>query len=225
MKKSFSLTFLLMTTVLVVSLIASNLFAAKVLHFWGLTLPGAVIIFPITYILNDCICEVWGYKKARLVIWLAFSLNTAIVLLGKLLCMLPAADFWTGGPHFDYLFDFVPKIIFASILAFLLGSTLNAWVMSKMKKADRGRRFGLRAIVSSLVGECADSLIFIPIAFWGIPAEKLLAMMGVQVAVKVAYEILILPVTAAVVRNVKKMENTDVIDGDISYNPFRINDI
>jgi uncharacterized integral membrane protein (TIGR00697 family) len=110
-------------------------------------------------------------------------------------------------------------------LAFLLGSTLNAWVMSKMKKADRGRRFGLRAIVSSLVGECADSLIFIPIAFWGIPVEKLLAMMGVQVAVKVAYEILILPVTSAVVRKVKKMENTDVIDEDISYNPFRINDI
>ncbi|MBR5043447.1 MAG: queuosine precursor transporter [Bacteroidales bacterium] len=225
MKDKFSTTFLLMAVLFTVCLIASNLFATKVISFWGINLPGAVIIFPVSYILNDCISEVWGYRKARLVIWTAFAMNILVVLLGQLLVWLPAASFWDGAEHFDYMFNMAPRVAGASLLAFLAGSQLNAMVLSKMKVADGGRRFGVRAIISSLAGEFLDSLIFMPIAFWGTPLKTLAMMMLAQVSFKVIYEIIILPVTAFVVRKVKASEQVDTFDTDISYNPFKISDI
>ena len=215
-----------MTVALVVCLISSNLFATKIFHLgWGINLPGAVIIFPISYIINDCIAEVWGYRRARLVIWLAFAANFFVVLMGQIIVWLPAASFWDGGEHFNYMFNMAPRVAFASLLAFLAGSTMNALVLSKMKIASEGRRFGLRAIVSSLAGEMLDSLIFMPIAFWGTPAKTLLAMMAAQVSFKVLYGIVILPVTTMVVRRVKAAEGVDVYDVGVNYNPFKIKDI
>ena len=225
MKAKFSPAFLLMAVFFTVCLISSNLFATKVISLWGINLPGAVIVFPISYILNDCIAEVWGYRKARLVIWLAFAMNLFVVLIGQVVVWLPAASFWDGAPHFDYIFNMAPRVALASFLAFLVGSNLNALVLSKMKIASNGSRFGVRAIVSSLVGEVADSLIFMPIAFWGSPMQALLTMMLAQVTFKVCYEIVILPVTAMVVRKVKAVEGVDTFDTGISYNPFRISDI
>ena len=214
-----------MAVLFVVCLIASNLFATKVICLWKINLPGAVLIFPISYILNDCICEVWGFRKSRLVIWIAFAMNIFVVLVGQLLVWMPAASFWDGAPHFDYMFNMAPRVVAASLLAFLVGSNLNSLVMSKKKVADQGRRFGVRAILSSLVGEFADSLIFMPIAFWGSPVLSLLNMMVAQVSFKVLYEIIILPVTAAVVKKVKAFEGVDTFDEGISYNPFKISDI
>ena len=214
-----------MAVLFVVCLIASNLFATKVICLWKINLPGAVLIFPVSYILNDCICEVWGFRKSRLVIWIAFAMNIFVVLVGQLLVWMPAASFWDGAPHFDYMFNMAPRVVAASLLAFLVGSTLNSLVMSKKKVADQGRRFGVRAILSSLVGEFADSLIFMPIAFWGSPVLSLLNMMVAQVSFKVLYEIIILPVTAAVVKKVKAFEGVDTFDEGISYNPFKISDI
>ena len=225
MKDKFSTTFLLMAVLFTVCLISSNLFATKVISFWGINLPGAVIIFPLSYILNDCISEVWGYRKARLVIWTAFAMNILVVLLGQLLVWMPAASFWDGAEHFDYMFNMAPRVAAASLLAFLVGSNLNSMVMSKMKVSSQGRRFGVRAILSSLVGELSDSLIFMPIAFWGAPFSTLAMMMLAQVSFKVLYEIVILPVTAAVVRRVKASEGVDIYDVNISYNPFKISDI
>lgn len=225
MKEKFSPVFLLLAVLLIVCLIASNLFATKVISLWGLTLPGAVIIFPISYIINDCICEVWGFRKARLVIWTAFAMNLLVVLFGQLVVWLPAADFWDGAAHFDYVFKMAPRVAAASLLAFIVGSTVNSLVMSKMKVADKGRRFGVRAILSSLAGEFSDSLIFMPIVFFGTPVKALALMMIAQVSVKVLYEIIILPVTALVVRKVKAYEGIDTFDEGISYNPFKIFDI
>lgn len=225
MKNKFSTAFLLMAVLFVVCLIASNLFATKVICLWKINLPGAVLIFPVSYILNDCICEVWGFRKSRLVIWIAFAMNIFVVLVGQMLVWMPAASFWDGAPHFDYMFNMAPRVVAASLLAFLVGSTLNSLVMSKKKVADQGRRFGVRAILSSLVGEFADSLIFMPIAFWGSPVLSLLNMMVAQVSFKVLYEIIILPVTAAVVKKVKAFEGVDTFDEGISYNPFKISDI
>ena len=215
-----------MAVAFTVCLIISNLFATKVFTLgWGINLPGSVIIFPISYILNDCFTEVWGYRKARLVIWTAFAANFAAVLLGQIVVWLPAASFWDGGEHFDYMFNMAPRVTFASLLAFLAGSTLNALVMSKMKVADKGRRFGVRAIVSSVAGELLDSLIFIPLAFIGTPIRLLVTMMLAQVSTKVLYEIIILPLTAYITRKVKASEGTDVFDEGISYNPFKLSDI
>ena len=123
------------------------------------------------------------------------------------------------------MFNMAPRVAFASLLAFLAGSTLNAFVMSKMKVADQGRRFGVRAILSSVAGELLDSLIFMPIAFFGSPVKMLATMMVFQVSFKLVYEIVILPLTSYVVRRVKASEGIDVFDQGISYNPFKLSDI
>ena len=225
MRNKYSTVFLLMAVLFVVCLIASNLFATKVISLWGINLPGAVIIFPVSYIINDCICEVWGFRKTRLVIWTAFAMNLLVVLVGQLLVWMPAASFWDGAPHFDYMFNMAPRVLAGSLLAFLVGSTINSLVMSKKKIADKGRRFGVRAILSSVAGEFSDSLIFMPIAFWGTPIQTLFWMMIAQVSFKVCYEIIILPLTSLVVRKVKSYEGVDTFDDGISYNPFKIADV
>lgn len=209
-----------------VCLIASNLFASKVFMLWDwCVLPGAVIIFPISYILNDCLSEVYGYRKARLVIWTGFAMNLFFVLASQLVLLLPGAPFWDGQEAYQFVFGSAPKALIASLLAFLAGSTLNAMVMSRMKVADKGKRFGLRAIVSSVVGELADSMIFIPIVFWASGIKTVLTMMACQVTVKVLYELIILPLTTVVVKKVKASEGIDTFDENISYNPFKIKDI
>ena len=216
---------MLMAVLFTVCLITSNLFATKIFSVGGIALPCAVIIFPISYILNDCFAEVWGYRASRLVIWTAFAMNFFVVLAGWLAVALPGASFWDGAEHFDYMFNMAPRVVGASLLAFLAGSHLNSMVISKMKISSEGRRFGVRAILSSLAGELVDSLVFMPIAFWGTPVRTLAMMMLAQVSFKVLYEILILPVTAAVVRKVKASEGVDTYDTNISYNPFKIKDI
>lgn len=209
-----------------VCLIASNLFASKVFMLWDwCVLPGAVIIFPISYILNDCLSEVYGYRKARLVIWTGFAMNLFFVLASQLVLLLPGAPFWDGQEAYQFVFGSAPKALIASLLAFLAGSTLNAMVMSRMKVADKGKRFGLRAIVSSVVGELADSMIFIPIVFWASGIKTVLTMMACQVTVKVLYELIILPLTTVVVKKVKASEGIDTFDENISYNPFKVKDI
>jgi uncharacterized integral membrane protein (TIGR00697 family) len=225
MKQKFSTTFVLMAVLFTVCLITSNLFATKIFAIGKITLPGAVVIFPLSYILNDCFAEVWGYRKARFVIWTAFAMNILVVILGQIVVWLPAASFWDGGEHFDYMFNMAPRVAFASLLAFLAGSTLNALVMSKMKIAQKGKGFSWRAILSSIAGECLDSLIFMPIAFWGTEASQLAVMMLCQVSFKVLYEIVILPVTNIVVRRLKASEGEDAYDVNISYNPFKLKDI
>ena len=223
-KSSFSSAFVLMTVLFTVCLITSNLFAAKVFTIGKITLPCAVLIFPISYILNDCFTEVWGYRKARLVIWLAFTMNLFVAVAAQIAVMLPAAPFWQGGEHFDFVFKMAPRVLLASLLAFLAGSTFNAYVLSKMKIAQEGKGFSVRAIVSSIAGECLDSLIFMPIAFWGTPWKDLAWMMLFQVTFKVLYEIVILPVTSVVVKKLKDHEAVDAFDRDIRYNPFKILD-
>ena len=225
MNKKVSVMFLLMAVLFIVCLIASNLFATKVFALGSITLPGAVIIFPISYILNDCFAEVWGYRKARLVIWTAFAMNFFVAIMGQVVSWLPAASFWDGAEHFNYVFSMAPRVAFASLLAFLAGSTMNAYVMSKMKVATKGKGFSCRAILSSVAGELLDSLIFMPIVFWGADIKSLATMLVAQVTFKVCYEIIILPVTIQVVKALKRYEGVDTFDENISYNPFKVSDI
>lgn len=220
-----SISLVLMAILFNVCLIASNLFETKIFTAGFLTLTGGVIVFPVSYILNDCIVEVWGYRKARLVIWTGFAMNFFVVAMAQIVRVLPAADFWDGGEHFDYIFGLAPRVTLASLLAFLSGSTVNAYIMSRMKIASGGKRFSVRAIVSSIGGETVDSLVFFPIAFWGLDVKEMVKMMLLQIFLKTAYEVVILPVTNMVVKVVKKHEGVDTFDADISYNPFRITDI
>ena len=208
-------------------LITRNLLETKILQFGTFTMTAGVLCFPISYILNDCICEVWGFRKTRLIIWTAFLMNFLVVALGQLAVMLPAADYWKESePHFNFVFGLAPRIAASSFLAFLVGSFVNAYVMSRMKVSQQGRHFSVRAIASTLWGEGADSLIFFPLAFGGMmPVPELLKLMLLQVITKTAYEVLMLPLTIRVVRAVKQVEQTDTYDTDLTYNPLHVSDI
>lgn len=226
MKEKVSVPFMLLGILFNVCLIAANLLETKVIQVGGLTVTAGLLVFPVSYIINDCIAEVWGFKKARLIIWSGFAMNFFVVALGLIAVALPAAPFWAGEEHFDFVFGMAPRILAASMLAFLVGSFLNAYVMSKMKVASGGKNFSARAIWSTVVGETADSIIFFPIAFAGIIAWKeLLVIMGLQVVLKSMYEVLILPVTIRVVKAIKRIDGTDVYDTDISYNVLKIKEI
>ena len=184
------------------------------------------LFFLFSYFIIFCVAEVWGFKKARLIIWSGFAMNFFVVALGLIAVAIPAAPFWEGEEHFNFVFGMAPRIVAASLMAFLVGSFLNAYVMSKMKVASQGRNFSARAIWSTVVGETADSLIFFPVAFGGVIAWKeLLIMMGIQIVLKSMYEVIILPVTIRVVKAIKKIDGSDVYDTDISYNVLKVKDI
>ena len=226
MKEKVSVPFMLLGILFNVCLIAANLLETKVIQIGSLTVTAGLLVFPISYIINDCIAEVWGFKKARLIIWSGFAMNFFVVTLGLIAVAIPAAPFWEGEEHFDFVFGMAPRIVAASLMAFLVGSFLNAYVMSKMKIASQGRNFSARAILSTVVGETADSLIVFPVAFGGIIAWKeLLIMMGIQIVLKSMYEVIILPVTIRVVKAIKQIDGSDVYDTDISYNVLKIKDI
>ena len=209
-----------------VCLIISNILEVKMIEIGSITATAGLIVFPISYIINDCIAEVWGYKKARLIIWAGFAMNFLAVAFIQIAILLPAAGFWNGQESFASVFSATPRIAVASLLAFLAGSFLNAYVMSRMKVASNGKRFSLRAMVSTLVGESADSLIFFPIAFGGIiPFEDLCKLIITQAILKSGYEALILPVTIQVVKYIKKIDGSDVYDKDISYNILKIKEV
>lgn len=221
-----SIPFMLLGILFCVCLIASNLLETKVVQLWGVTATAGLIVFPISYIINDCIAEVWGFKKARLIIWSGFAMNFLVIGFAQLAVLLPAAPFWEGEEGFNFVFGMAPRIAAASLTAFLVGSFLNAYVMSKMKLASGGKNFSLRAIVSTLVGESADSIIFFPIAFGGLlPVRELLIMIATQAVLKSLYEVIILPVTIRVVKYIKKIDGSDVYDKNISYNVLKIKDI
>lgn len=226
MKEKVSVPFMLLGILFNVCLITANLLEAKVIQVFGITVTSGLLVFPISYIINDCIAEVWGFKKARLIIWSGFAMNFFVVAIAQIAVALPAAPFWEGEEGFNFVFGLAPRIVAASLTAFLVGSFLNAYVMSKMKIASQGKNFSARAIWSTVVGETADSLIFFPLAFGGIiPIRELVVMMCIQIVLKSLYEILILPVTIRVVKVIKKIEGVDVFDNDISYNVLKIKDL
>ena len=209
-----------------VCLVAANLLETKVVQLGPIAVTAGLIVFPVSYIINDCIAEVWGFRKARLIIWMGFLMNFFVVALGQIAIAIPAAPFWEGEEAFDFVFGMAPRIAAASLTAFLVGSFINAYVMSRMKVASQGRYFSARAILSTVAGESADSLIFFPLAFGGLmPVNELMKMMVVQVVLKTAYEIVILPVTIRVVNYIKRVDESDVYDEHISYNVLKIKEI
>jgi hypothetical protein len=225
-KITVSVPFMLLGIVFCVCLVAANLLETKVIQLGPISATAGLIVFPISYIINDCIAEVWGFKKARLIIWMGFAMNFMVVALGQLAVLMPAAPYWEGESAFNFVFGLAPRIAVASLLAFLVGSFLNAYIMSRMKLSSGGRNFSLRAILSTIVGEGADSLIFFPIAFGGlIPWGELVKMLLLQIVLKTLYEVLVLPVTIRVVKYIKRVDGSDVYDVGISYSPTKVKDV
>lgn len=221
-QNTVSVLFMIFSILFCVCLITANILETKQIQVLSVSLTGGLIVFPVSYIINDCVCEVWGYSKARMLTWLGFAMNFFFVMVGALCDAIPGAPYWDNEEGFHAIFGLAPRIAAASFIAFICGSFINAYVMSKMKIASNGKNFSLRAILSTVAGESIDSLIFFPLALSSVvPAKELILLMVWQVILKTVYEIIALPITIRVVKALKKYEGEDVYDEGISYGWFK----
>ncbi len=222
-KNNVSVLFLFFSILFCVCLITANVLETKQISLGVFNITGGLIVFPVSYIINDCVCEVWGYRKARLLIWLGFAMNFLFVLFGAIADAIPGAPYWHNDEGFHAVFGLAPRIAAASFVAFLVGSFVNAYVMSRMKINSDGRNFSLRAILSTIFGEGADSLIFFPLALYGVvPTSELPIFIITQVVLKTLYEVVVLPVTIYVVKKTKQIEGEDAYDNGISYSVWKV---
>ena len=209
--------------VFVTCLLLSNLIAGKM---WSvtenITLPAAVILFPLTYIIGDVFTEVYGFKKARMVIWLGFACSFFVVLIYVVTIALPHPGYWEGQEAYATVMGTTPRVALASFAGYLFGEFSNSIILSRLKVVTKGKNLWLRTILSTVVGEGLDSVIFIMISFWGTMENSvILKMILFQYLFKVAYEVVFTPLTYVVVKAVKKAEGVDTYDEGISYNPIR----
>ena len=220
------------TAVFITTLIVSNIIAVKIVYIAGLFLPAAVILFPIAYIFGDILTEVYGYGRARQVIWTGFLCNLLAVIAIWVGGRLPAAPFWSAGAFqtpesaqaaYQAILGFTPRLLLASFIAYLVGEFLNSFVLARLKVRTEGRYLWLRTIASTLVGQGADSAVFITIAFGGIfpPGDLGKAILS-QWLFKVVYEALATPFTYIIVNALKKAEGVDYYDRDTDFNPLSV---
>ena len=224
-RNRFTPLFFIVTAIFVSCLIAANIVAVKLVSIAGLVLPAAVIVFPITYIFGDILTEVYGYRMARLAIWVGFGANLIVVGVIWLAGLLPAAPFWKEQGAYAQVLGQTPRILLASFLAYLVGEFLNSIVLSRLKIATKGRYLWTRTIGSTIVGQFADSAIFITIAFVGtVSNHAVLQLVLTQWLFKVTYEILATPLTYLIVGSLKRREQIDTFDYDTNLNPLRVFD-
>jgi uncharacterized integral membrane protein (TIGR00697 family) len=219
------------TAVFVTSLVVSNIIAVKLVSIGPFFLPAAILIFPVSYIFGDILTEVYGYAEARRVIWIGFGCNLLTVVVLSLSIGLPPAPFWTAGglgsadasqQAYQAVFSATPRILLASFLAYLAGEFLNSFVLAKMKITTNGRHLWARTIGSTIIGQLADSAVFIFLAFYGtIPTPALAMMAGSQWLVKCIYEALVTPLTYLAVNFLKRAEREDCYDRNTNFNPLR----
>ena len=217
--KAVSKLFLIITVVYVTCLLLSNLVAGKM---WAvtsnITLPAAVILFPITYIFGDIFTEVSGFKNARIIIWLGFACSFFAVGVYMITIGLPHPDFWTNQEAYATVLGTTPRVAAASFIGYLFGEFSNSMVLSKLKVMTGGKKLWVRTILSTLVGEGFDSVIFVTVSFWGtMENATLLQMIFFQYLFKVCYEIIFTPATYAIVNWIKRKEEMDTFDYNVKY--------
>lgn len=200
--------YMLLSVLFVSCLLLSNTAAVKLIQIGPVNLTAAVILFPITYIVNDLLAEVYGYKRARFTIMLGFAMNLLMVVFYYLTIILPAPAYFELQDAYASILGNTPRLLIASMAAYMVGTTLNAKIMVSMREASKnGKGLFFRCIVSTLAGELCDSLIFVTIGFYGVmPLEAMLSMIFTQAAFKTMYEVVIFPVTNKVINTVKKLE-------------------
>ncbi len=203
----YSELFLYLAVVFVVCLLLSNILAAKLLKVGVYSVTAGVLVFPISYIINDIISEVYGFDKAKKIIVFGFLMNIFMVLVFSLAIIIPAPVWFKNGEAFKTILGSTTRNCFASLIAYLFGSLVNAKVLVKMKE-NKNNKFGVRAIVSTIFGEFTDSLLFVCIAFIGsISFNQFITMIAIQVVLKTLYEFICLPVTSKIINKVKEYEN------------------
>jgi hypothetical protein len=221
--------FTFIAMIFVTVLVISNIIAVKLISIWGLILPAAVILFPISYIFGDILTEVYGYANARKVIWTGFFCNLLAVLAIWVGGILPSAAFWSVGSFstaetaqqaYSAILGFTPRLLVASFIAYLVGEFLNSFILAKLKLKTKGKFLWIRTIGSTIIGEGADSSIFITLAFWNVlPTNALFTAILSQWLFKVAYETIATPLTYLIVNFLKKKENEDYFDRSTNFNP------
>ena len=225
LKSGHSTWFLVVVSLFIATLIASNIVAVKLVEFSGLILTAAIVIFPLSYIIGDVLTEVYGYRQARRAIWLGFLGNLVVVVAIMIAGILPAAGFWKDQLAFDLILGQTPRILAASFAAYLIGEFTNSFVLAKLKIATEGRHLWFRTIGSTLIGQGLDSAIFVMIAFAGVlPGDVLIATMVTQWLVKSGYEAVATPLTYLAVGFLKLRDGVDVYDRDTRFNPLLIVD-
>ena len=208
-------------------LICSNLIGpAKIVQIDGWPAFGAgVLFFPISYVFGDILTEVYGYARARRVIWAGFAGLAFASLMAAVVVALPPAPFWENQQAYEIAFGQAPRIAAASMLAYFCGEFVNSFVLAKMKILTAGRWLWSRTIGSTIAGEAVDSALFYPLAFYGsgiIPNDKLPAIMLAQFVLKVSVEVLFTPVTYKIVAALKRAEREDFYDRNTNFSPFTL---
>ncbi|MGE5511613.1 MAG: queuosine precursor transporter [Bacteroidota bacterium] len=215
----------------VVVLVCSNLIgpakiAAIDLPLWGPYVFGAgVVFFPISYVFGDILTEVYGYSRARRVIWSGFAALAFAALMAAIVVALPPAPFWKHQEAYEIAFGNTWRIVAASMTAYFCGEFVNSYVLAKMKIWTEGRALWTRTIGSTIFGEAVDSAIFYPLAFYNtgiIPNEALPTVMMAQFLTKTLVEVVFTPVTYAIVGFLKRAENEDYYDRNTDFNPFKL---
>jgi uncharacterized integral membrane protein (TIGR00697 family) len=219
----------MMAAFVAIILLSNVLGAGKVAEVW---LPGldiywpfgaGILFFPVSYVLGDVLTEVYGYARARRVIWAGFAALLFMAFMSWVVVALPPAPEWKNQAAYETIFGQVPRIVFSSIVAFWAGEFVNSFVLAKMKIWTRGRHLWMRTIGSTIAGEGVDSLIFYPLAFWGAEGwtpALVLKVLVTQWVLKVSWEVLLTPVTYAVVGFLKRREGVDVFDEGTNFTPF-----
>ena len=214
--------FVAVTALFVTALLTANIIAVKLVGIFGLVLPAAVIIFPLSYIFGDVLTEVYGYAQARRVIWLGFACNLLMVGAFYLAQVLPAPTFWDGQAAFERILGYTPRLLGASFVAYLIGEFANSFVLAKLKIATHGRWLWTRTIGSTVVGQALDSTVFITLAFAGTPGMDLPTTIVAQWAFKSAYETIATPLTYAIVGFLKRKEGIDTFDYNTNFSPVTL---
>ncbi len=211
-----------LTTAFVVVLLVSNLLAQKIVKVGPVHTSGAIVLFPLTYIFGDVFTEVYGYAASRHAIWLGFFATALLYAAAALVIALPADPAWHGQEAFVTVFSILPRLLAASLVAFLAGEFANSYTLARLKLLTRGRYLWTRLVGSTVVGQAVDTTLVIALAFAGrLPGRTLLTIIWQGYLLKVAYEVLATPLTYAVVDTLKRAEQTDRFDDHTSFNPFR----
>jgi uncharacterized integral membrane protein (TIGR00697 family) len=212
---------LAVSALFVATLVASNIIAVKIAAVGPFSVPAAIVIFPLAYLFGDVLTEVWGYRIARTVIWTGFLANVVVVLFIAAAIAIPADPHYADQAAYARVLGSSPRLVAASLTAYLLGEFLNAFVLARLKVATRGRLLWTRTIGSTVIGQGVDSAVFISLAFAGTqPWSLLLVIIRDVWVVKVLYEVVATPVTYALVTFLKRVEGVDTYDRDTRFAPI-----
>jgi uncharacterized integral membrane protein (TIGR00697 family) len=208
-------------TAFVVILLVSNLVAQKIIRIGPVSFSGALLLFPVTYIFGDIFTEVYGYAASRRAIWLGFCGTALMWSVGALVIALPADPDFHDQKAFITVFSILPRLLFASLIAFWAGEFANSYTMARLKLLTRGRWLWTRTVSSTIIGQAVDTVIVVVLTFAGnYPASELGRIILTSYCLKVAYEILATPLTYLVVNFLKRAENSDPYDAHTNFNPF-----